>query len=162
MNLFERIKTENTVFQTLVGVKFAAFVTVLLSPLQAVCNAFDVYVTAKRYELSFNGQVCYLEHILNDKFDNTLRRINITDPPQLTIEPLSISTIQDGQTAFLLFNLSDTRPNGTANIFNIADFVTQLDFILNVPTDLSGNINPIKKVCDAYKEASKYYTVNLF
>ena len=161
MNLFNRVIADNKVFQILNGLTLAAFVKVLLSPLQRLLDLLDAYIAAKRYELTFNGQICYLEHILNDKYDPILRRITITDPPQLLITPLSIFNIADEKPSILLYNLGDIRPNSTANSYSIADFTTQVDFILNIPNDLVTQQNAIKKTCDAYKEASKYYTINL-
>ena len=52
----------------------------LLKPAIDEHAAFRLYRTAKRYELSITPQVFSLQKLLNDKYDNTLRRIRIDDP----------------------------------------------------------------------------------
>ena len=162
MNLFNKVKTDNKIFATIRGAKILAFILVALSPLQYIIGLYDAYVLRKRLELKFNGQVCYLEHILNDMFDPTFRRIFITDPDALVNSPPILFNIADNQPSILLFNIGDGGASNTAVAFNIADFATQFDFVLHIPTDLTSQQLSIKKTLDAYKEASKYYQIKLF
>lgn len=162
MNLFQRVITDNKIFATISGAKILAFVLVALSPLQYIIGLYDVYVKRKRLELKFNGQVCYLEHILNDTFDPILRRIFITDPNALLNAPPIIFNIADNQPSIALFNIGDTGAANTAVAFNLADFATQYDFVLHIPTALNSQQLSIRKTTDSYKEASKYYQIQLF
>jgi len=57
---------------------------VIMAFLRAVYSQFDWIDFARyrldvNYRLTHNGQVCYLRAVLNDKFDNELRRIQIGD-----------------------------------------------------------------------------------
>jgi hypothetical protein len=53
----------------------AAWLTVLISQVKALHAEFYLLITGKLYELQFTGQIIYLEQVLNDTFDNDLRRI---------------------------------------------------------------------------------------
>ena len=161
MTIFQKILAGNRVFSIVSGAKIIAFVEVLLSPLQSIQDAYDVFITAKRYELSFNGQVQYLEHILNDQFDNTLRRISITDPASLGNESPYIFNFVDNAPTLIIFNIGDSGLANSPRFFNTVDLTVQYDFVLNVPTALNPLLNAIKKLCDSYKEASKIYQINL-
>lgn len=159
MTLFQKIFAENTVFNTLSGEKLLAFVEVILSPLQSVRDAYDSYIAAKRYELSFNGQVIYLEHVLNDTFDNTLRRIYLSEPSNLGAQSPVVYNFSDDYDSMTVYNFTNTGSANTPRFYNTADLTIQYDFILNLPFALSTKENAIKKLLDAYKEASKKYQV---
>jgi hypothetical protein len=58
---------------------FIILVKAALYPLIFVYNSFLKYRKAKIYQLTITGQVCYLERLLNDRYDSSLRRIRIDD-----------------------------------------------------------------------------------
>lgn len=47
--------------------------------LQTLYNELNAYRARKSYEMSINGQVMWIERMLNDYYDNLLRRIYIID-----------------------------------------------------------------------------------
>lgn len=47
--------------------------------INTVYRQFTDFHDAVMYDLSINGQVCYLRKALNDTFDNSLRRITLED-----------------------------------------------------------------------------------
>lgn len=53
--------------------------TVLISQVKALHASFYELISHKLYMLQFNGQIIYMEHILNNTFDNVLRRIWINN-----------------------------------------------------------------------------------
>lgn len=59
--------------------RVVALVMACIAPLVDLDNAFQRMMKEKLYRLSHNSQVCYLRAVLNDKFDNSQRRIYITD-----------------------------------------------------------------------------------
>jgi hypothetical protein len=59
--------------------KWTVLAKALVFPLIYVLNMFSLYRSAKLYQLMISPQVCYLERMLNDKYDFTLRRIKIDD-----------------------------------------------------------------------------------
>lgn len=59
--------------------KMIDWLQVLLAPLISLNAKFLVFRNQDLYKVRHNGQVCYLRKVLNDAFDNDLRRIQITD-----------------------------------------------------------------------------------
>ena len=55
------------------------WIVALISPFKYMYNGFLSTRANYLYRIRFNSQICYLEHVLNDKFDLTLRRIYITN-----------------------------------------------------------------------------------
>lgn len=78
MNITQIIK-ENTPAILLQPIQ-QKWLEVLLSQIQLLSDEFEEYKTAKLYELNFTGQAISLERLLNNKFDNTQRRITIGKP----------------------------------------------------------------------------------
>lgn len=78
MNITQIIK-ENTPAILLQPIQ-QKWLEVLLSQVQFLSDEFEEYKIVKLYELDFTGQVISLERLLNDKFDNTQRRIIINKP----------------------------------------------------------------------------------
>lgn len=156
MTIFQRIIAENTVFKTVTGVKILAFTEVLLSPIQAIKDAFNVYIDEKRYEMSFNGQIIYLEHLLNNAFDNVQRRIYISD---FVLEkyPAIVYLFTDNNETAIIYNVVDAQQNQSLIAYTFEDINVQYDFILNVPNDLTAQNLRIKKTLNQYKEASNQY-----
>jgi hypothetical protein len=52
---------------------------VLISPVVTLYQDFKLFREAKIYQLTITPQVCYLERLLNDRYDYILRRIVIED-----------------------------------------------------------------------------------
>ena len=71
--------------------KISAFLYLILHPLKAVNILFDQYKTDTNYKLIFNGQIVYLEHYLNDIYDNTQRRIYIQDTANAVYNYININ-----------------------------------------------------------------------
>src|SRR5690348_8117477 len=59
--------------------KWVVFLKAMVYPLIKIENQFRIYRKAKLYQLEITGQVCYLEMMLNDSYDSSLRRIRIDD-----------------------------------------------------------------------------------
>ena len=59
--------------------KLVEFLYSIIKPLQTINDSFSLFRNDIDYALSFNAQIIYLEHFLNDKYDPNLRRIYITD-----------------------------------------------------------------------------------
>lgn len=146
-------------FRHLSGSKIHAFLGLILSPIQRLLDMYDTHIAQKRYELSFNGQVMYLEHILNDRFDMTQRRIYITDKDPLDNAPAIIFNIADSTETAIIYNIGDAQAAQSLIAFTFADIENQYDFILNVPNALSSQNLRIRKTLDQYKEASKEYII---
>jgi hypothetical protein len=110
------------------------WVKALLSPVVTLWQKLLQYRKEKAYDLMITGQVCYLEQLLNDKFDSALKRIYIADvaeyPPvylyqRLELKPVYLFRRQEMKPVLLY-----TRNEGAL----YAD-----DFIIMVPYDVFFN-----------------------
>lgn len=61
--------------------KRLAWLRTLLAGIKYIYTKFLLFRSERLYYLSHNSQVCKMEGALNDTFDNTLRRIYISDGP---------------------------------------------------------------------------------
>lgn len=145
--------------RTIVRVKW---LQVLLKPLHTVHQSFIAFSEEQRYKLSHNSQVIYLEAVLNDRFDNVLRRIRIIN--QKVWEPLYVYDTSDGRPVFL-YNTNDNRP---VYVYNQADYEIEMpDFIVEVPQDLRPGTNDeeeafiteMETLINYYKLYSKKYQI---
>lgn len=74
-----------------------AWLYVLVSGIKTVWETFYETINKHIYDLQFTGQKKWLEHVLNDRFDNVIRGIYIDN-------------IIDNRVALFVFNKIETRP----------------------------------------------------
>lgn len=135
----------------------------LLAPLQAINDIFITYVKKTRYNSSFNGQVIYLEHILNDTVDNLLRRIYITDKliAQFDVNYIYYQ-IEQQPDDLIIYYKAETAPN--EYLFYGGEYTFTPHFIVHVPLQYNtpSIITSIKNIVNTYKIAGKIYTIQFF
>ena len=59
-----------------------AYLNVIVGPVVSIYNSLNLYRNLVLYKLTITPQVCYLEKMLNNQYDNTERRIYIEDGSQ--------------------------------------------------------------------------------
>jgi hypothetical protein len=132
------------------------YLAMLLEPLQQLNKSFKSYVSAKRYELTWNGQVCMLEQMLRDAFDNGDTRIYISDP-DVSVEGTAVIYYksEDQQPTFIYPNGGGQNPI----LRYKSEYLASVHFIVFVPSDLyiSGILQGMKTLLDKYKIAGKIY-----
>lgn len=128
------------------------FINCITKPLRTIQSKLYVKSHELKYSLSFNGQVIYLEHILNDLFDPVLRRIFITNQPLSSYQ--YIYNYEEGHDPIFIFNESEDLP---FFINNRVEF--QTGFIVHVPTGLVGEYESFKYYLNMYKLKSKEYQI---
>ncbi len=83
---------------------------VMIQPIVKLYHAFLLFMKAVLYDLMITPQVCYLESMLNERYDFALRRIYITDaiefPPLYLyqddeIHPIDLYTEAEAQPVYL-------------------------------------------------------------
>lgn len=127
----------------------------LISPVVWLYNQFILYKTNVDYRISITPQVCSLQKVLNDTFDNTLRRIQIADAPGRNI--LLIHT--DEAAMPILLNMDET---GNPTIIHTSSSYgsNTCDFIVIVPFSLTETQEyRMKSILDNNKLASKRYNI---
>lgn len=145
--------------------RMVEYMAALLAPLQVINGYFASHVETIRYDLKFNGQVMYLEHVLNDKFDNTLRRVYIDDPSgQQIFTPYVFNRIEQ-QPPLHLFNVADAKPL-LENIVlrNQVELLVTTDFVVKVPVGIFNSTIQVQMsdLIDRYRIAGKRYTFQTF
>lgn len=127
-------------------------ITSLIFPLNRLQSLFAAYRADVDYKLNHNSQVCFLQAVLNDRFDNVMRRIFIDAAP---------ITTWDG----FLWDEETDRPIMLGTYLIQAEMFVgaeSLDIIVFIPSAIQLNENDNIKL-DAlirnYKLAGKRYTI---
>lgn len=126
----------------------------LVKSLNTVKTAFYGYYNTVQYNLQFNGQVINLEHVLNDAFDDTLRRIEIVDAVE---NPTTyLFNVIEGNELTYLFNTSEGSP---LYLYNNQEYATQDDFIVEVPVGLAYTEVEMRALINKYKHSAMRYSI---
>lgn len=107
-----------------------------------------------RYKLTHNGQVCFLQAVLNDSFDFTARRIRITDADTLEWGQFAWREAEDRPIMLGTFLLNREGFMGADGI----DFVVHIPYAISLTDD---NYNMIHSLLRYYKLAGKRYIIQL-
>lgn len=134
--------------------KFLILVKALIYPLIFVHNSFLNYRKAKLYQLMITPQVCYLERLLNDRWDSTLRRIVIVDavwfPPTFMYQEAELKPV----------NLYQEGENNPVIIYTEGEAGVLLDdFVVLVPLDVIFDDAEMKGLLNIYKLAGTKYSI---
>ncbi len=127
-----------------------AYLDSLVIPIKALHAEFSNNRSINLYKITHNGQVCYLRAVLNDTFDNELRRIKVAEGN--IYPPNYIYTEGEKQNKYLgkIF----IRPANEYGNFGV-------DFRVIIPDgfNLTANYYQMKATIDFYKLASKRYKI---
>lgn len=108
---------------------------------------------ANLYDLGHNGQVCYMEALLNDAFDNTLRRIFISDTPFR--EPWYEFTNPERKITYLALDAEvdgSTPYPAPTYVYTEREIMESLaGFIVNVPAALVYDDARLKALVNKYR-----------
>ncbi|TAD83319.1 MAG: hypothetical protein EAY75_15060 [Bacteroidetes bacterium] len=126
----------------------------MVEPVNALHNKFTEYRNFLRYWLAINGQVCFLQKMLNDRFDTALRRIYIAD----AVYYAPVYIFEDAENKALRLNL-DGEGSAVFLYTNQETGQTPVDFTVYVPNGLAYNASEMVALLDAYKVAGKNYNI---
>ncbi len=132
--------------------KLVAFATVLVTPIKEMYQEFREQQKKDWYRLNHNGQVFSLRKVLNDHFDNELRRIEIMDADEY--ERLYIYTPVENHPLYLNGEGGETK-----YIYTSAEYENEFDFVVVVPLELAYNTYKMRGLIDRYKLITKKYTI---
>lgn len=107
------------------------YLGVLVTPIAQLYQMFLLYREAILYDLMITSQVCYLEMMLRDRYDFTLRRIYITDA--LERPPLYLYQEAEDHPVYL-YKESEGQPVYMYTDGEGGDYAD--DFIIMVPIDI--------------------------
>lgn len=129
-----------------------AWLKLLCSPVVQLYDEFMAKRAADLYTLSHDSRVFSIEAVLNDSFDNTERRIYITDG--FTKSRLYLYTRTEDKPLYL---------NPSIPLYNRGDYAdTGIDFIVWVPTQVAltaQDLIQLNALVLKYKLASKRFKV---
>jgi hypothetical protein len=127
------------------------FLSLLVSPVVFIYQQFLMYRKAKIYQLMITPQKCYLERLLNDRYDFTQRRIYIEDgidyPPTYIYQDAELKPIYLGTTAIYTSGESGDL---------------QDDFVIYVPYDIGLESAEMISLVRAYKLAGTKFKIQRF
>lgn len=136
----------------------AAFTYAAVAPLQALHTRFMRWKSDTDYRLGYNGQVCHLQAVLNDRFDPGERRITLSD--EAADSGRVVLCHRDAERSLRL----PARASGrTVRLSRRGyDGISGYDFWVNLPLALHERIDPaqVRAVVDNYKLASKRFSIN--
>lgn len=144
------------------GDRFTEWIGALVEPIQTINDTFAAMVAAIRYELQFNGQVIYLEHILNDQFDVGGRNIYIDDPDQYIDDNYLYNKIED-QDDLTIYNKAEGGPD--LYLYTLAETAANDDFIVFVPDTIGFDAAmqvQMSVIIDRYRHAGKRYSFETY
>jgi hypothetical protein len=138
--------------------KLLRFIGILVSPVVTLYQSFLLYRTAKLYNLKITPQKCYLELMLNDRYDFTLRRIYIDDG--IDKPPFYIFRSDELKPQFI-FKRSEDQPPAWIYTEGESGALTD-DFIVFVPIDISFEEPEMISLVKAYKLAGTKFKIQRF
>lgn len=130
-----------------------SFLNSCIEPLKTDYKAFLVFKKDSEYRVRHNSQVCSLQAVLNDKFDNALRRIKVQNIPPKQLP--WIYYVEDNKPLFI-YEEADEKP---VFIYNREDYYNEFDFEVLVPVALMASENQIIAQINYYKLFSKSYQI---
>lgn len=134
-----------------------AFLCVLLSPLYMLVQAFQAFRKQSESNMNINGQVIYIEKILNDTFFLTNKEIYLSDIPD---RQLYLYTRNEGNQT--LFFLRDERNAERLYIKQRNEGTMGSNYIVNVPSFLKDQVEEIQRIVEKYKPSGRKYIINIY
>lgn len=131
-----------------------AWLMALLSPVVGLYNVLLAFRTSVLYFLSITPQVCRLQKLLNDRYDNDLRRIVIVDGKEY--DPVFIYRKAENKPVWL-FRKSEGKPLW---LYTKAETgATAVDFIVLLPVFVVADLNEMRGLIKRFKLASKTFKI---
>ncbi len=130
-----------------------AWAKVCVSGVVYMAGIFRTNRDANLYDLAHNGQVCKMEAVLNDVFDNVARTIYITDPAY--IDPVYLYRRSELKPVYL-YRRSESSPVYLYRRSECYDG-SGVQFIVNVPAALYGaiDLSRMRALIEKYRLVSK-------
>jgi len=132
-----------------------AFLEALVSPVNSLYSRFLLYKNNILYRLTITPQVCYLEKMLNDRFDGDQRRIYISDG--VFYESLYLYTEAEANNLYIFTQ----NENNDLALYSRSESGSEgADFIVHVPATVVFDHAEMSALLDNYKLASKTYVIS--
>jgi hypothetical protein len=129
------------------------FISLLTKPIAKLNISFLQFRKLKLYELGINSQVCFLQKLLNDRFDYTQRRIIISEP----IDTTPYYLFKKGELKPVFINKKmELKPKYT---YTNGETISPIDFIVQVPKLLVYNNSELEILIKKYRLPYKAFKI---
>lgn len=131
---------------------FVSWLTVLGSALTFIQGLLLVFTNQTTFDLLFNAQIIYLEHVLNDVFDST---------PDIYIENVFLPPFylfNDVEAQAPVYFRQDSEADPT-HLRNASEYFAAVQYIVHVEASLAGDVIIIAALIDTYNLAGMNYTI---
>jgi len=133
----------------------------LVSPLQYVNDEFLAFVANIQKQLAYNGQTIMLEKMLNDYFPGASPLIFITLVGNSYPRGYEFYIAEDQPNAGFEYYISEGIPVTGFEYFT-SEYDNRIDFIVNVPSSLTFDINQMTALVRKYCKMDKNFTINIY
>lgn len=134
-----------------------AFLSVLLFPFQELMSRLDGYRKECDDKLNVNGQVIYIDKALNDYFLLPYKDIYITEKSLDDIAPV-VYLFNEAEPAVYFFD-DDSR---NVTYLTDGDVNASMEFVVNVPSYLEGQLDEIRNLVEFNKPAGRIYKLTVY
>lgn len=137
--------------------RILALLNAMAYPVSVIYNDLLVYRSAKLYQLMITGQKCWLERLLNDRYDYTQRRIYIDD----SVDKSALYIYKHAELKpRWIYRHSENKPvylytNGESG-------ENKNDFIVFVPMSLAFDVNEMSSLVKSFKVAGTKFRIQRF
>ena len=142
--------------------KWVEFLKTIASSLSNGQAAIVSQATQQKNFLDYTGQHLSLVKLLNDNYDNTLRRITITENDVVGVagEVWYLTDETDPENKVWYIS-GETDPAGKV-WYVVADSANDVNFTINIPLAVSFVEEELRALIDNYVIATKIYDLNIF
>lgn len=137
--------------------KTLALLNAFVRPVLVKYQNFLLYRKAKLYELYITPQKCYLERLLNDRYDNVLRRIYIDDG--VDKDPRYIYQVAELKPMFV-YTKAEGQPQFIYTLGESGQFTN--DFVIFCPQALAFEDAEMTSLVKVYKLAGTKFKIQRF
>lgn len=134
-----------------------AYLRAAVKPLKDIKILFDNNRKENLYRLGITPQVFSLEKMLNDRYDNVLRRIFISNGS--FIEPDYIYTRAEQKPKYI-YTRAEQKPDYLYQHSEIG--YDNVDFYVNIPASLNISESEVDELLEIYKLAGKVHAIKRF
>ena len=135
-----------------------AWLTFLSKPIRRILAEYYTYRLSNELLIHMNGQVIYIEHILNHYFDQVNEGIYITDSAEVEEGVILYNNGENNEETYLY---NDAENNDETYFFNLEELQNWPDFIINIPSAVTFNEQQLRALVNRFKIAGKNYIINI-
>lgn len=119
---------------------------------------FQDFFLKKKFDLTWNGQVCMLEELLNQEFDANQTRIYITD--SVYNDPTYIYlNLEQNEETYVFLNASNVNDPLYEDLYLYNNNESSSYFIVHVPISLNFDIDLFNYLINKYKLLTTKYKI---